>query len=91
MDFGLFKLIFVAIALLFLVFYWIFSFIVLYHLARFGIGTQPKKFAVVFLLGSVTLFFASVMFAANLDWDGLEKQLQRINLVEKLFNITKSK
>ncbi|MBP6974382.1 MAG: hypothetical protein KBB54_00375 [Candidatus Pacebacteria bacterium] len=48
--------------------YWSGTFVILYHLLRFGIGSQPKKIAVVFLAGSLilsiitTLFFAQVIF-----------------------------
>ena len=48
--------------------YWSGTFIILYHLIRFGVGNQPKKIAVVFLAGSLilsiitTLFFAQVLF-----------------------------
>lgn len=48
--------------------YWSGTFIILYHLIRFGIGNQPKKIAVIFLGGSLilsiitTLFFAQVIF-----------------------------
>jgi hypothetical protein len=51
-------LIIVIIAFLLLTsFYWIGAFTVMYHLIRFGIGTLPKKLALVFLLGSIFLFF----------------------------------
>ncbi len=49
--------------------YWCGTFIIMYHLIRFGIGKQPKRIAVVFLSGSLilsiitTLFFAQVIFA----------------------------
>jgi hypothetical protein len=52
-----------------LLLYWSGTFVVLYHLIRFGIGSQPKRIAVVFLSGSLilsiitTLFFAQVIFA----------------------------
>jgi hypothetical protein len=48
--------------------YWSGTFVVLYHLIRFGIGNQPKRIAIVFLAGSLilsiitTLFFAQVIF-----------------------------
>lgn len=48
--------------------YWTGTFIILYHLIRFGIGNQPKRIAIVFLGGSLilsiitTLFFAQVIF-----------------------------
>lgn len=48
--------------------YWSGTFVILYHLIRFGIGNQPKRIAVVFLAGSLilsvitTLFFAQVIF-----------------------------
>jgi hypothetical protein len=48
--------------------YWTGTFVILYHLIRFGIGNQPKKIAIAFLAGSLllsiitTLFFAQVIF-----------------------------
>lgn len=48
--------------------YWTGTFVILYHLIRFGIGNQPKKIAIIFLAGSLllsiitTLFFAQVIF-----------------------------
>ncbi len=48
--------------------YWSGTFIILYHLIRFGISNQPKRIAIVFLAGSLilsiitTLFFAQVIF-----------------------------
>ncbi len=47
--------------------YWIFAFIILYHLTRFGIGTQPKKFAAIFLGGS--LIFSGIAVAMFLKID----------------------
>ncbi len=47
--------------------YWTGTFVILYHLIRFGIGNQPKRIAIVFLAGSLilsiitTLFFAQVI------------------------------
>ena len=47
--------------------FWGAAFAVLYHLVRFGVGVQPKRFAAAFLVGSVLLFGASVILFANLD------------------------
>lgn len=47
--------------------YWLFNFTILYHLTRFGVGTQPKKLAAIFLLGSITLSFISIFLLASLD------------------------
>lgn len=47
--------------------YWTGAFFILYHLVRFGISGQPKKIAMLFLIGSLffslvtTLFFAKIM------------------------------
>ena len=78
MDFVTAKLIFAFVILFFLLIYWVFNFIILYHLARFGVGTQPKKFAIVFLIGSVALFFASVLLFANLDFNLIKNQIKEI-------------
>jgi hypothetical protein len=37
------------------------AFLILYHLIRFGIGTEPKAFAFYFLIGSLVLFFLSTL------------------------------
>ena len=47
--------------------YWVVVFITLYHLTRFGIGVQPKRFAAIFLLGAVVLFCASIFAYVNVD------------------------
>ncbi len=49
------------------VLFWGAAFVVLYHLTRFGVGTQPKRFALVFFLGAAALFGASLLLFANLD------------------------
>ena len=57
-------------SLIFLV-YWIAAFIILYHLTRFGIGVQPKKFAAIFLFGSVVLSGTAIILFMNLDLNSL--------------------
>lgn len=47
--------------------YWGVSFVIFYHLTRFGVGVQPKRFAAIFLFGSIILFTASILLYANLD------------------------
>ena len=42
--------------------YWSLAFTVLYHLLRFGVGTLPKKVAIVFLAGSILLSMVTIMF-----------------------------
>lgn len=87
-DFISTKLIFSVAILVVLLAYWIFNFIILYHLARFGIGTQPKKMAVIFFLGFVFLFFVSIMLFASLDLNSLKDQL--LDLLKLFFNTTYS-
>lgn len=60
----------VLIAVIFLV-YWGMAFIILYHLTRFGIGVQPKRFAAIFLLGSVILSAATIILFMNIDINSL--------------------
>ncbi len=66
---------FFLIGAIVLLIYWVFNFIVLYHLTRFGIGTLPKKIALVFLLGNISLFFLSVIFYANSSTTGVARIL----------------
>ncbi|MDB5266189.1 MAG: hypothetical protein JWN89_4 [Parcubacteria group bacterium] len=51
--------------------FWSEVFIILYHLTRFGIGTQPKRYAAVFFLGSIILFLVSVVAYFTLDFSTL--------------------
>lgn len=86
MDFISAKLIFLAIVLFLLLGYWIFNFIILYHLTRFGIGTQPKKLAAIFLLGSVTIFFVSILLFTQVDFGSIKQRFEKIGANN--FNIT---
>jgi sensor c-di-GMP phosphodiesterase-like protein len=56
-------------------------------LARFGIGTEPKKFAAIFLLGSIILFSVSVLLFAGLDMNSLKNQLGEI-ITNSAFSVT---
>ena len=69
----LLEIIFNTLAALALFIYWVVTFIIFYHLTRFGIGTQPKKFAAVFLLGSVVLTSVVIIFFINSDISSLVK------------------
>lgn len=87
MDINSAGFIFTLVFALFILVYWIFNFIILYHLTRFGIGTQPKKFSAVFLLGSIILFFVSGSIFAGLDTNVLEQELRGL-LNNSNFSIT---
>ena len=58
------------VAIIFLI-YWGVAFVILYHLTRFGIGVQPKKFAAIFLLGSVALSFLTIILFTGIDKNSL--------------------
>ena len=44
-----------------MVIYWIGAFLILYHLIRFGIGSQPKAVAFVFFAGSIALVLLTMV------------------------------
>ncbi len=46
--------------------YWTLAFTTLYHLIRFGVGTLPKKIAIVFLGGAIVLSVVTVLFFAQM-------------------------
>lgn len=55
------------IGLLFgMVIYWTLSFTILYHLIRFGVGTLPKRIAIIFLGGGIVLSVVTVLFFAQM-------------------------
>lgn len=56
----------VIVILLFCVF-WVVAFVILYHLARFGVGALPKKLSTVFIAGAFILFSWSVVVLTNLE------------------------
>lgn len=51
--------------------FWITSFAILYHLIRFGIGVLPKKLAVLFLVGAISLFTWSIILFTRLDLNNI--------------------
>jgi len=60
----------ILVGLIFFV-YWVATFIILYHLTRFGMGVQPKKFAIAFLFGSVVLSGMAIILFMNIDISSL--------------------
>ncbi len=59
-----------VVVFLFLVF-WTVSFVVLYHLTRFGVGVVPKRFAALFLTGSVLLSCLCIALYQKVDLNAL--------------------
>ena len=55
--------------------YWLIVFIILYHLSRFGVGTQPKKFAAGLLFGSVILSGITIVLFVSVDFPTLLSEL----------------
>ena len=47
--------------------YWAVAFVIIYHLTRFGVGTQPKKFAGIFMLGSLVLSAIAIVLFTRLE------------------------
>ena len=55
------------LALLFVFAYLIYSFVLVYHLTRFGIGTKPKKVALVYFIGSILLLMVLFVLYIQID------------------------
>lgn len=68
------EIIFNTLAAAVFLIYWGVAFIILYHLTRFGIGIQPKKFAAFFLFGSVILSCVTIILFMNIDINSLLPQ-----------------
>ena len=51
-----------------LVFYLWYTFSIVYHLIRFGVGTKPKTTALIFLIGSFLLFTLAIITYLRIDW-----------------------
>lgn len=61
------EIIFNAFSLLVFIIYWALTFVIIYHLTRFGVGTQPKRFAAVFMLGSLVLSTIAIVLFTKLE------------------------
>ena len=46
--------------------YWSMAFTIIYHLIRFGVGTLPKRIALVFLGGCIVLSMTTILFFAQI-------------------------
>jgi hypothetical protein len=71
-------LIVIALVLLAVFLYWGITFIILYHLNRFGVGVQPKYLSTIFFFGSAILSVISIFIFLNIDVSVLQEQLQLI-------------
>jgi hypothetical protein len=70
------SLIIIALVLLAVITYWAITFIIIYHLTRFGIGTQPKILASIFFFGSAFLSVVSIFLFFNIDVSVLKDSLE---------------
>ncbi|MEK7507352.1 MAG: hypothetical protein AAB585_02300 [Patescibacteria group bacterium] len=50
-----------------LVLYFVYTFIIVYHLTRFGIGTKSKLAALIFFVGTLVLLMIFFTIYASLD------------------------
>jgi len=75
---------FYILVLLVFVGYWLFTFTVVYHLIRFGIGTAPKRLASIYLFGSVAFFCVVFLFFASVNMAALKSNI--ITLVGSINN-----
>lgn len=51
--------------------FWLMSFFILYHLARFGVGTFPKRLSALFLGGAAILSSVAFLSYVSLDLNAL--------------------
>lgn len=58
---------FLLLVSIFLSIYVIYVFLIAYHLMRFGIGVEPKRAALIFMLGATLLLFALVVTYTRID------------------------
>ena len=61
---------FIIFFILLAIYLW-YTFAITYHLIRFGIGTQPKKISLIFLIGSFILFTAVILVYLNINWQNI--------------------
>ncbi len=56
--------------------YWLFVLITLYHLDRFGSGSQPRRIALLYLIGSAGFFVCFALLMSQLNVEALRPLLQ---------------
>jgi RsiW-degrading membrane proteinase PrsW (M82 family) len=61
------KITLLIFALVFIVYLW-YTFAIIYHFIRFGIGAEPKKIAFMFLVGSFVLFVIAAFAFSQVEW-----------------------
>ena len=69
------EIIFNFIVIIGFLLYWGVAFIILYHLTRFGVGVQPKRFAIIFLFGSLILSGITIVLFTKVDISTFLSQL----------------
>ena len=61
-----------------------YTFSIIYHLIRFGVGRDPKVLALIFLIGSFGLFIITLVLYFNIDWkETLQQFFSRITFFGK--------
>jgi len=58
--------------------YLTYAFLIVYHLTRFGIGTQPKTAALIFFIGATALLLIVAYAYARVDWVGAASRLSQV-------------
>ena len=61
--------------LIILVFYLWYTFAIIYHFLRFGVGVKPKILGFLFLAGSFVLFLLVVDSYSKVNWPSLFNQI----------------
>lgn len=56
-----------------------YSFVLVYHLTRFGIGTEPKTTALVYFSGSIVFLLVLVFFLAQIDFREILMGVRELN------------
>ena len=51
-----------------LAFYLWYTFAIVYHLIRFGVGIKPKTIALIFFVGSIFLFSLAIIIYTQINW-----------------------
>lgn len=72
----------VSLLLVFIIFlfYLWYTFSIMYHFIRFGIGKEPKTLSLIFFIGSFILFVIAVTTYTRIDWQIIFNKLSYVYL-----------